>query len=54
MTSHIHLSAVSVIGVAAITILTMFLLHQASLKLISSDKESAQLWGKALAAGFGV
>ncbi len=54
MQGHIHLSVVSVAGIVAVVILTNFLLHQASLKLGSSQNESAQLWGKALAAGFGV
>lgn len=53
MKGHIHLSVVSVVGTISIIILANFLLHQASLKLGASTDESQQLWGKALAAGFG-
>lgn len=53
MQGHIHLSAISVISVVAVVIVTNFLLHQASLKLGASTDENKQLWGKALAAGFG-
>ena len=53
MKGHIHLSAVSVISVVSIIILTNFMLHQASLTLGASSDEKKQLWGKALAAGFG-
>jgi hypothetical protein len=52
-TGHIHLSVLSVVSVMAVVVLTSFLMHQASLKLISSDSEKQQLWGKAIAAGFG-
>jgi len=54
MTNHIHLSTVSVLATVSIVVITLFLMHQASLTLISSDSENKQLWGKALAAGFGV
>lgn len=53
MKGHVHLSIVSIGGTVAVIVLTNFLLHQASLKLGSSSDENMQLWGKALAAGFG-
>lgn len=54
MQGHVHISTISVVTVVAIVVLTNFLLHQASLKLGSSTDENKQLWGKALAAGFGM
>jgi len=53
MKGHIHLSTVSVAGTVAVIILTSFLMHQASLALANSTDENKQLWGKAIAAGFG-
>ena len=53
MEGHIHLSVISVTGTVAVLIIASFLLHQASLKLGASQNENMQLWGKALAAGFG-
>ncbi len=54
MEGHIHLSVVSILAVVAVVVLTNFLLHQASLKLGASPDEGKQLWGKAIAAGFGI
>jgi len=53
MKGHIHISTVSVLTTVSVLIIASFLLHQASLKLGASTNESNQLWGKALAAGFG-
>jgi hypothetical protein len=51
---HIHLSVVSVASIVAVVLVTSFILHQASLKLGSSQNEQQQLWGKAIFAGFGI
>lgn len=51
---HVHLSVVSVAGIVAVCLLTQFLLHQAALVLTASNDENKQLWGKAIAAGFGI
>lgn len=53
MTSHIHLSILSVLSISAVCILTSFMMHQLSLILVTSDSEGKQLFGKAIAGGFG-
>jgi hypothetical protein len=53
MKGHVHLSTVSILGTVSVLVLSQFLLHQLSLTLGASSDESKQLWGKALAAGFG-
>jgi len=50
---HIHLSVISVAITASIVVLTVFALHMAALKMVNSDNETMQGWGRAFAAGWG-
>lgn len=53
MEGHIHLSSISVLGVVCVVVLTTFMLHMAALNLSASDNPTKQVWGKAIAAGWG-
>lgn len=47
MSNHIHLSAISVLTIACVVVLTEFFLHYAALKLGTSANPNVVAWGAA-------